>query len=156
MIKVVQYMVDILSASGNGAWLDMLPWLRFLRNRTYRDLEDMRQIRRALTAKWRKRAEISKNPQSIIYNLMLIMKGTNEFKLTDKNVDLLTWQLFFGATSTTVSTLASLMNILAHHPEVQRKLQQEIDQELGQSADVTFKNRENLPYCYATILETSR
>ena len=156
IMTVVQHMVDVLSVSGPGLWLDIFPWLRFFGHSSYKKLVEMRSIVRKFTNKWRAKAEGMECNENIIHKLLNIVNGENPYNLNDRNVEQLTWQLFIGATSTTVATLATMMNALAQNPNIQEKLYHEIMEKVGPNAHISFKDREKLPYCYATVLEATR
>ncbi|XP_055343575.1 cytochrome P450 2C15-like isoform X2 [Paramacrobiotus metropolitanus] len=64
--------------------------------------------------------------------------------------------LFGAGTDTTAGTLCWCLLYMIEHPEVQRKVQEEIDQLLGNSQLVTMEHKVNLPYTEATIMEVQR
>ncbi|KAG8505795.1 Steroid 21-hydroxylase [Galemys pyrenaicus] len=67
--------------------------------------------------------------------------------------------LFIGGTETTAITLSWAVAFLLHHPEIQQRLQEEVDRELGPSASgswVPYKDRARLPLLNATIAEVLR
>ncbi|GFQ92940.1 vitamin D 25-hydroxylase [Trichonephila clavata] len=64
--------------------------------------------------------------------------------------------LIIGGTETTVNTLLWLFLAMAIHPEVQQKVQKEIDKVLGKSQSPQWTEHLKLPYSYATILECMR
>nr|XP_042911222.1 cytochrome P450 18a1 [Parasteatoda tepidariorum] len=66
-------------------------------------------------------------------------------------------RLFFGAGSETVRITVEWMILLyAAFPEVQRKVQAEIDEALGTDRFPTWQDRFDMPYTEATILELMR
>ncbi|XP_078596583.1 cytochrome P450 2J6-like [Branchiostoma floridae x Branchiostoma japonicum] len=64
--------------------------------------------------------------------------------------------LFVGGTETTTTTLrwASLLMIV--HPDIQRKVHEEIDSVLGQGQTPSMSHRDQLPYTQAVLTEVSR
>lgn len=63
--------------------------------------------------------------------------------------------LFFAGHETTANTLAWMFYLLASHPEVVRRLQAEIEAQIGQRPP-TMENLPDLPYCQNVISETLR
>ncbi|GMT21958.1 hypothetical protein PFISCL1PPCAC_13255 [Pristionchus fissidentatus] len=56
---------------------------------------------------------------------------------------------------TTVTTLRFAIHHLMSRPEIQRKMQKEIDQQIGQR-QISMEDQKALPYCMAAILEIQR
>nr|XP_054754264.1 cytochrome P450 2J4-like [Lytechinus pictus] len=64
---------------------------------------------------------------------------------------------FFAAGSETTSLVTSWAILyLASHPEVQRKVQMELDRVVGRGRQPTTEDRQDLPYCDATLMEVMR
>ncbi|KAG9104396.1 hypothetical protein FRC07_009802 [Ceratobasidium sp. 392] len=78
---------------------------------------------------------------------------------SDKEVDLIKWSaasLFGGGTATTVSILATLIFLLALHPEDAKKAQEEINTVIGRDRLPTVQDRGSLPYVEAVLQEAMR
>ncbi|KAG9092434.1 hypothetical protein FS749_015754 [Ceratobasidium sp. UAMH 11750] len=78
---------------------------------------------------------------------------------SDEDVDLIKWSaaaLFGGGTATTVSILATLIFLLALHPEEAKKAQEEIDRVIGRDRLPTVHDRGSLPYVEAVLQEAMR
>jgi len=84
-------------------------------------------------------------------------KSSSFYKETgDKNLFALLGDLFQAGAETTSSTLAWAMLYLGGHPDVQRKLQKEIDEVVGKNSLPTLDNRSRMPYTEAVIMEVLR
>jgi len=64
--------------------------------------------------------------------------------------------LFFAGTDTTTTTLRWGLIRMMMHPDIQRKVQQEIDDVVGRERLPTMEDKLRMPYTDATILEISR
>ncbi|KAG8744299.1 hypothetical protein FRC10_010371 [Ceratobasidium sp. 414] len=76
-----------------------------------------------------------------------------------EDVDLIKWSataLFGGGTATTVSILATLIFLLALHPDAAKKAQAEIDRVIGRDRLPTVHGRGSLPYVEAVLQEAMR
>ena len=63
------------------------------------------------------------------------------------------FELFFAGTDTTSATLRFAILYMVTYPEIQRKVQQELDDVIGREKLPTTRDRHNLPYTDATLLE---
>jgi len=64
--------------------------------------------------------------------------------------------LLAGGTDATISTVKNMLLYLMMHPDVQRKVQQEIDDVIGKERLPSMEDRSRMPYTEATILEVNR
>ncbi|XP_036212343.1 steroid 21-hydroxylase [Myotis myotis] len=146
--------------------LDIVPFLRFFPSPGLRRLKQAvesrdhmveGQLRRhkesMVTGRWR---------DAMDYMLQGVGKPPAEQgsgQLLEGHVHMSVVDLFIGGTSTTSTTLSWAVAFLLHHPEVQRRLQEELDRELGPGAwcsRVPYKDRARLPLLNATIAEVLR
>ncbi|XP_074120711.1 cytochrome P450 2J2-like [Sminthopsis crassicaudata] len=74
----------------------------------------------------------------------------------EKNLVYCTMDLFFAGTETTSTTLRWALLYMALYPEIQGKIQAEIDRVIGQSRQPTIADKENLPYTNAAVHEVQR
>ncbi|CAN8011941.1 unnamed protein product [Ixodes pacificus] len=81
-------------------------------------------------------------------------KGDAQY-LTDGNMIQVLFDIFAGGTETTIGILQWLCLKMTREPEIQVKIQKEIEDNLGE-APPTMKDRDKLPYTVACIYETLR
>ncbi|XP_034516386.1 steroid 21-hydroxylase isoform X3 [Ailuropoda melanoleuca] len=80
-------------------------------------------------------------------------------QLLEGHVHMSVVDLFIGGTETTATTLSWAVAFLLHHPEIQRRLQEELDRELGPGASgsrIPYRDPARLPLLTATIAEVLR
>ncbi|CAL4065959.1 unnamed protein product [Meganyctiphanes norvegica] len=101
------------------------------------------------------------NPVDVIDHYLIEMdeqqKNPNgpQFK-SDLDLTMTIFDLFAAGFDTTSSTLRWLILYVASHPEVQRKLHEEIDSVLQSDEEISLNHKDSLPYLEATIYETHR
>jgi len=77
-------------------------------------------------------------------------------QLTADELHVVVWDILFAMTDTSASTNEWLVYYLVSYPEVQRKVHEEIDREIGHERLPTLADRERLPYFWAVIKEIMR
>jgi cytochrome P450 len=75
--------------------------------------------------------------------------------LTDENLAMTIFDLFFAGTDTSQQTFQWLLILLSYYPEMQRKLRQEIETQIGDRMP-THEDRNRCHYVMAFIAETLR
>ena len=65
-------------------------------------------------------------------------------------------QLFGAGSETTVTTIRWAILYMMGYPEIQRKIQQEIDNAVGRDRLPNFLDKDQMPYTEATIMEVQR
>uniref|UniRef100_A0A8D1U450 Cytochrome P450 2J2 n=1 Tax=Sus scrofa TaxID=9823 RepID=A0A8D1U450_PIG len=83
-------------------------------------------------------------------------KGNATSSFHEENLICSTLDLLFAGTDTTLITLRWGLLYMALHPEIQEKVQAEIDRVLGQSQQPSTAARESMPYTNAVIHEVQR
>nr|KAF6381622.1 cytochrome P450 family 2 subfamily J member 2 [Pipistrellus kuhlii] len=83
-------------------------------------------------------------------------KGDDASSFNEENLIYSTVDLFFAGTETTSTTLRWGLLYMALNPEIQEKVQAEIDRVIGQSKQPSTDARELMPYTNAVIHEVQR
>ncbi|XP_031430211.1 cytochrome P450 2J4-like [Clupea harengus] len=99
------------------------------------------------------------NPQDYIDCFIGEMEKYKDDEASGFNVENLcfcTLDLFVAGTETTSTTLNWGLLYMIKYPEIQRKVQEEIDRVVGSSRPPSLTDRENMPYTDAVIHETQR
>ncbi|KAL2775509.1 cytochrome P450 2D6 isoform 1, partial [Daubentonia madagascariensis] len=83
-------------------------------------------------------------------------KGNPESSFNDENLRLVVADLFSAGMSTTSTTLAWALLLMILHPDVQRRVQQELDQVIGQVRRPEMGDQAHMPFTTAVIHEVQR
>lgn len=86
-----------------------------------------------------------------------LLKAQSELNLSDKEVVSMATNLIGGGVDTTSSTMLSFILAMAYFPDVQKKLQAELDEVAGQDQSPNWEDVDKkLPYLIATVKEVLR
>ncbi|KAM7013065.1 cytochrome P450 2J6-like [Tautogolabrus adspersus] len=98
------------------------------------------------------------NPRDYIDAFIIEMEKNKETNVgfNETNLAVCSLDLFLAGTETTSTTLRWALVYLINNPEIQEKVQAEIDRVIGQSRLPTMADRPNLPYTDAVIHEIQR
>ncbi|XP_015675893.2 cytochrome P450 2J5-like [Protobothrops mucrosquamatus] len=98
-------------------------------------------------------------PQDFIDHYLLQMeKSRNDPNSTynEENLAQCILDFFAAGTETTVATLMWALLLLTNHPDIQGKVQKEIEDVFGFSRSISYQDRKKLPYTNAAIHEMQR
>ena len=83
-------------------------------------------------------------------------KGDPKSSFNDKNLYLVVADLFSAGSATTSITLAWALLLMILHPDVQRRVHQEIDEVIGQVRRPEMEDQAHMPFTTAVIHEVQR
>ncbi|XP_068416258.1 cytochrome P450 2D6 isoform X2 [Eschrichtius robustus] len=83
-------------------------------------------------------------------------KGNPESSFNDENLRLVVSDLFSAGMITTSTTLAWALLLMILHPDVQRRVQQEIDEVIGQVRPPEMADQALMPFTMAVVHEVQR
>ncbi|CAH1780885.1 unnamed protein product [Owenia fusiformis] len=126
----VQVKSGRVMSAGNGVELDMFPWLRFFGNKNYKLLMEVRRTRDVAFAEMRKECEesIESNHSVIGVFIKAQRDPLTPHKISDNNIKFASGNLIGAGLVTTKGTISGLFLLLMRHPDIQAKLQEEVDQ----------------------------
>ncbi|CAN9500144.1 unnamed protein product [Ophioblennius macclurei] len=162
MLSYSQGIVDTVAKDG---LVDIFPWLQFFPNEDLRKLKQCVSIRDHLLQKKydEHKADYSDHVQRDLLDALLRAKRNAENNNTTECVDLsedhllMTVGDIFGAgVETTTTVLKWAITYLIHHPQVQRRIHEELDSKIGPDRTPQLSDRGSLPYLEATIREVLR
>uniref|UniRef100_A0A8C5L7R7 Cytochrome P450 n=1 Tax=Jaculus jaculus TaxID=51337 RepID=A0A8C5L7R7_JACJA len=83
-------------------------------------------------------------------------RGNPESSFNDANLRMVMFDLFSAGMVTTSTTLAWALLLMILHPDVQRRVQQEIDEVIGQARSPEMADQARMPFTNAVIHEVQR
>ena len=143
-----------LAKSLSSEIVNRFPFARHFGNSAYKGIMKNVEMNSSLLNKW-----LSSKPANGLINYMQVLSEEDKRKygIAERQQQRLVIFDFFAAGSITTSiTLTALMNVLCQRRDIQEKLQQEIENIIGDSRAPCLADREKMPYHTATLLEISR
>ncbi|XP_060098779.1 cytochrome P450 2J4-like isoform X1 [Heteronotia binoei] len=141
---------------------DILPWLMHHlpgpHKGVFSDCDILRAFIRNEIRKHQERGVPSEPGDFIDYYLTQIekTKGQSTPAYDEDNMIQSIFDLFLGGTETSSTTLSWALLYMVAYPDVQAKVQKEIDAVLTPSQTICYEDRKNLPYTNAVIHEVQR
>ena len=180
-VKMFQQAYIETISPGKGNELDAMPWLRFLGNKTYRQLRDANdacfrfwddvwvEMKKEFAANDNciepaddeKYNSSSEKPKSAVHFIAQLLNPSSRYfdEVIDKeNARMAFVDLLIAATVTTIPTFYASLHVLLHHPQVISRLQNEIDDVIGKWPNnlPLLSDRDKMPFAMATVLELLR
>ncbi|XP_060951676.1 steroid 17-alpha-hydroxylase/17,20 lyase [Limanda limanda] len=161
--EVIQYNDGIVETIARGGLVDIFPWMKVFPNSSLKKLKDCILVRdRLLTRKLEEhKASLSDGDPRDLLDALLKGKtdrssGSEGELITDDHVLMTAAEAFGAGVETTSTTLLWILAYLLHHPEVQDRVQKELDEQVGNDRAVSVSDRGRLPYLDCVINEGMR
>ncbi|XP_043568978.1 steroid 17-alpha-hydroxylase/17,20 lyase [Chiloscyllium plagiosum] len=164
--KMLQYSQGIVDNVGRGALVDIFPWMQLFPNEGLKLLKKSIAVRDSILQKKYEDHKANYNSHSINDLLDILLKAKHnaennnnskyEERLTDDHLQMTVADIFGAGVETTATTLAWTIIYLLHYPEVQKKIHEEIDSQIGLNRTPQLSDRSNLHFLSATISEILR
>ncbi|CAH1780868.1 unnamed protein product, partial [Owenia fusiformis] len=157
-ITEMQAKAGRVMSAGNGVELDMFPWLRFFGNQNYKLLTNACRTRDIVLTEMRKECEKSLDFNHSVMGVFLKAQRdpSTPHQISDSNIIKSSTDLIGAGFTTTKGTISGLFLLLMKHPDIQDKLQEEVDKVVGKDRNPSVDDKENMPYLQATLIEVLR
>ncbi|XP_070833582.1 steroid 17-alpha-hydroxylase/17,20 lyase isoform X1 [Chaetodon trifascialis] len=166
---MLHYSQGIVDTVAKDSLVDIFPWLQLFPNADLRLLKQCVSTRDKLLQKEydQHKADYSDHVQRDLLDALLRAKrsaeNNNTAEISGESVDLSDDRLLmtvgdiFGAgVETTTTVLKWAITYLIHHPQMQKRIQEELDSKVGGDRFPQLSDRGSLPYLEATIREVLR
>ncbi|KAG5896789.1 hypothetical protein JTB14_008365 [Gonioctena quinquepunctata] len=146
----------------SGGVLNQMPFLRHVApdasgyNQIKNILERMWEFLEETISEHRKSVGLSQQPRDLIDAFLQTMNIKNDPSFTDDQLMSLCLDLFMAGAETTANTLGFAMLIMILYPEIQKKVQEEMDKEVGRNRWPTLNDRTRMKYTEAVLMELQR
>ncbi|XP_057703408.1 steroid 17-alpha-hydroxylase/17,20 lyase [Corythoichthys intestinalis] len=167
--SMLQYSQGIVDTVAKDSLVDIFPWLQAFPNADLRLLKQCVSVRdKLLQKKYEEhKAEYSDNLQRDLIDALLRAKrhaennntpemSSESLGLSDDHILMTVGDIFGAGVETTMTVLKWAIIYLIHNPEVQKRIQEEMDRKLGKERHPLLSDRGSLPYLEATIREVLR
>ncbi|KAI4790066.1 hypothetical protein KUCAC02_034853 [Chaenocephalus aceratus] len=131
--EVMRYNDGIVETIAGGGLLDIYPWIKLFPNRR------LRKLKRCIAVRDRLLSRKLEEHQASLHDHVLMTAA----------------EAFGAGVETTSTTLLWILAFILHHPQVQRRVQAELDEQLGERP-VCVSDRVRLPYLESVINEGMR
>ncbi|XP_078699616.1 cytochrome P450 2C5-like isoform X1 [Branchiostoma floridae x Branchiostoma belcheri] len=159
--ELAEAVVTIMAGLGGGQIISVFPVLRFVPvvNRAgINALEEVPKVLNVLREEMSRHRENldRENPRDFLdFCLLEVEKQEKVEGLTEENVMYMALDLFLAGIDTTTNTLMWSLLYMVLNPDIQHKVQQELDAVVGEGLP-TLSHRSQLPYVNACLLEVMR
>ncbi|KAM4599840.1 steroid 17-alpha-hydroxylase/17,20 lyase [Fundulus diaphanus] len=166
---MLRYSQGIVDTVAKDSLVDIFPWLQVFPNADLHLLKHCVAIRdKLLQKKYNEhKADYSDHVQRDLLDALLRAKRSAENNntadinaeavgLSDDHLLMTVGDIFGAGVETTTTVLKWAVTYLIHHPDVQRRIQHELDTKIGMDRSPHLSDRGSLPYLEATIREVLR
>uniref|UniRef100_A0A6J0TDU2 Steroid 17-alpha-hydroxylase/17,20 lyase n=1 Tax=Pogona vitticeps TaxID=103695 RepID=A0A6J0TDU2_9SAUR len=165
--SLLKYSQGIVDTVAKQSMVDIFPWLKYLPNKELALLKKCVEMRdQLLHQKFEKhKKEFNSDSVNDLMDALLRAKLNTENnnngifsgqELTDDYLLMTVADVFGAGVETTTTVLKWAVLYLLYYPEVQEKIQEEIDQKIGLDRHPLLSDRQRLSYLEATISEVLR
>ncbi|XP_075717052.1 cytochrome P450 2K1-like [Rhinoderma darwinii] len=160
LLKIINENVMLLGspmAMLYNAFPSVMGWCSRVQKTVARNVEEMHEFVRETFTNQRKKLDV--NDQRNLIDSFLVKqqeeKPNPQLYFTNENLTMLVTDLFSAGMETTSTTLRWGLLLMMKYPEIQRKVQREIEKVIG-SAEPLVIHRKEMPYTDAVIHEIQR
>nr|XP_020504897.1 cytochrome P450 2G1-like [Labrus bergylta] len=163
-LNLLSIIADVLrfNSSPKGQMYNIFPWLmEHLPGQQHKVFAQIEELRGFVKTKIQEHKETldPSSPRDFIDCFLIRMNQekdipTSEFQF--ENLVATVLNLFLAGTETTSSTIRYALSVLIKYPSIQEKMQQEIDNVIGQNRGPNMEDRKSLPFTDAVIHEVQR
>ncbi|KAM6916267.1 steroid 17-alpha-hydroxylase/17,20 lyase [Xenentodon cancila] len=166
---MLSYSQGIVDTVAKDSLVDIFPWLQMFPNADLRLLKHCVAIRDKLLQKKydEHKTDYSDHVQRDLLDALLRAKRSAENNntaeisaesvgLSDDHLLMTVGDIFGAGVETTTTVLKWAVTYLIHHPEIQSRIQDELDINIGVDRSPQLSDRGSLPYLEATIREVLR
>ncbi|XP_075468620.1 steroid 17-alpha-hydroxylase/17,20 lyase [Ascaphus truei] len=165
--SMLYYSKGIVDTVAKDSLVDIFPWLQIFPNKDLSLLKRCVEVRDNLLQKKLKEhkeafcGETVNDLMDALLKAKLSTENNNsniskEVGLSDDHLLMTVGDIFGAGVETTTTVLKWIIAYLLHYPEVQRKIQEELDMKVGLGRHPVISDRRSLPYLEATISEVLR
>ncbi|XP_003475015.1 steroid 17-alpha-hydroxylase/17,20 lyase isoform X2 [Cavia porcellus] len=168
LVTIRRFTTGFVNSLSDDNLVDIFPWLKIFPNKTLEMIRKYTEIRGAMLSKILKECK-EKFRSDSVSNLidLLIQAKVNENNnnssldqdsnlFSDKHILTTLGDIFGAGVETSSSVVLWVIAFLLHNPQVKKKIQEEIDHNVGFSRTPTFSDRNHLLMLEATIREVLR
>nr|AFM35728.1 17-alpha-hydroxylase [Thamnaconus septentrionalis] len=167
--SMLRYSQGIVDTVAKDSLVDIFPWLQIFPNADLRLLKQCVSLRDELLQMQyeQHKTDYGEHVQRDLLDALLRAKrsadnnkpaeaGAESVGLSDDHVLMTVGDIFGAGVETTTTVLKWAITFLIHHPQVQRRIQEELDRQVGLDRPPHLNDRGRLPYLEATIREVLR
>ncbi|XP_051883642.1 steroid 17-alpha-hydroxylase/17,20 lyase [Pristis pectinata] len=165
-LKMLEYSQGIVDTVGRDSLIDIFPWRQYFPSEDLQILKRSIAVRDSILVKKFEEHKANFNSDSIKDLTDALLKAQENAKnnnslvpgpqLTDDHLMMTVADIFGAGVETTGIVFAWTFLYLLQHPEIQTKIHEEIDNNIGFERTPKMSDRSNLPFLSATISETLR